>query len=557
MDIIEIKGIKIPYENINNKRYYPIKYILEKVLLKSNKQLQTKTEYEKYIIRREVSFDFCGGNTQKTFLIEEEGLTKLIETFKIGSITGEKYNRYLILCELLKIKTKYKKIKNKYNDYEQYVINNYLKNNKNTLMKVCNKCEREFPIDTIFFYSDPNSSDKLTGHCRGCNSKKGKFSIKSNRKYEYVYRNFGNDGFVALKNNIGEFYHKYIYNKSINYPNLIFSTLDKMRIIKYFYETKVLCEEDLCKKKVEEMIGIKLSAVVSNDDINKFVSNCECIVKPYKYKYYKNEAINMELAKIIYLNYISDNNIKIDNILNYEKYDSLINNDMQINSKIRSIDGGILELLVKIYEYPGYKFKYRSKRYYNYKDNRIYDLKYLIERDLKIETNKIPLYLTKYVLLQKARPIYTWMRSKGKEVDLFKLIDECYPNKFIREDFNINPYRSRFDSMEESQINDILKKEFNAVIYNERNNENEFEIGDKKPDWIILTEHGCYIVEYFGLYEDKENMSSRGKMYKDKMNDKLKQYKKLLGYNFLFIYPIDLKNNFEGLYKKIKKIKSF
>ena len=73
------------------------------------------------------------------------------------------------------------------------------------------------------------------------------------------------------------------------------------------------------------------------------------------------------------------------------------------------------------------------------------------------------------------------------------------------------------------------------------------------PDWVIITNQGCYLVEYFGLYSTNIETSSRLKRYKNKMEIKLTKYKELenIGYKTLFIYPDDLKNNFEGLKNKI------
>ena len=95
-----------------------------------------------------------------------------------------------------------------------------------------------------------------------------------------------------------------------------------------------------------------------------------------------------------------------------------------------------------------------------------------------------------------------------------------------------------------------------GVIYNPRDDENRVEIMGMVPDFIIHTNKGCYLTEYFGLYSTNATNSSRLQNYMRKHSIKIKKYKELevLGYKNLFIYPEDLKNDFEGLRNKVKNI---
>lgn len=82
---------------------------------------------------------------------------------------------------------------------------------------------------------------------------------------------------------------------------------------------------------------------------------------------------------------------------------------------------------------------------------------------------------------------------------------------------------------------------------------NEIGLDDKILDWFVFTDKGCHVVEYFGLYVEREG-SSRIDDYRKRTDNKLEKYKELNGYKFMFLYPNDLKNNFEGVYKKLETI---
>lgn len=126
----------------------------------------------------------------------------------------------------------------------------------------------------------------------------------------------------------------------------------------------------------------------------------------------------------------------------------------------------------------------------------------------------------------------------------------------MKSDFVINPYRNEFDSIEESQIDDILHKKFKNVLYNQNNTEKTIKIEGKVPDWFVFTNNACYLIEYFGLYVDRDNKinNSRINDYKERTDEKLEKYKELKGYKFVGLYPEDLDNNFEGIYDKLKVI---
>ncbi|MNG04760.1 hypothetical protein D3C84_879150 [compost metagenome] len=172
---------------------------------------------------------------------------------------------------------------------------------------------------------------------------------------------------------------------------------------------------------------------------------------------------------------------------------------------------------------------------------------------MKIPTEKIPLYLTKNVLQKKCLPLYRWIVTH-KNKTIYEWVDILYPNKFIEADFEVNAYRNEFDSDTESFIHEILKSKFNNLIYNQKHTGRTITIDGMIPDWFVFTNKGVWIIEYFGMYDVRNKDNSRVRDYIKKTHRKLDKYKKLQGYNFIFLYPDDIDNDFLGCREKLKEI---
>lgn len=105
---------------------------------------------------------------------------------------------------------------------------------------------------------------------------------------------------------------------------------------------------------------------------------------------------------------------------------------------------------------------------------------------------------------------------------------------------------------------DTLISNLIGVIYSTRNRPDAVLVNGMIPDWIICNNKGCWLVEYFGLYTDRDCSSShRLVKYHNKMKVKLDKYEELekIGHKTLFIYPDDIRNGFDGLLKKIELLK--
>lgn len=68
------------------------------------------------------------------------------------------------------------------------------------------------------------------------------------------------------------------------------------------------------------------------------------------------------------------------------------------------------------------------------------------------------------------------------------------------------------------------------------------------PDFYYYKENKMYIVEYFGLYENKKSVKIASD-YNDKTKRKIKYFTSR--YNFIPIFPSDIKNNIAGAIKKL------
>jgi hypothetical protein len=291
-----------------------------------------------------------------------------------------------------------------------------------------------------------------------------------------------------------------------------------------------------------------------SNEINEYCSDYDCKLRPWLYPCYRLGKIDFTTGKNILNTYILDNNINVNDIFKI-KYSDLLQ-----QCKLTQFQNNILDFVVKYYDYKyaGYKFSISSVNYYKSKEARIFDMKWLIDQDLKLDISKIPLYVTKTMLHTHSDTLYNVLNKKYYEGSLFKWIDECYPNKFIELDFNINPYRSKFDSLQEAQVDEQIRQKIGNIIHNERNRPDSINIMGMMPDWLICLDNGIWLVEYWGLARKNTNdeKSTNVIYYKNKMKEKKQKYGELLkvGYKHLYIYPEDLNNNFQGLHKKLEVI---
>lgn len=555
MSTIDVNGLQIPYfKDESEVIYYPIKYILEKVLLKATSQLHKIDKFKPYIKRCIIDFSFKGTTKQECYCMSREGWKIYFKSNKVNkNKTKDKIDRLNSLLEYFGEEKVNFKITKEYDCYTLSCIDSFKIRSPKVKNKECIVCGREFPNSSHFFNKDERIETGIVNICRQCNG--GNF-LNDNKEDKYIYDLFGLNGFKEYKNNKLEFYTNHITSHNEIKIKLPQNNKDfLLKLIKKLYDEHILSKDELSftiiKDKLVNIIFKGYLSYMTDIEINEFSSNNDCKSRPWLYPKYKLGYVTYDVGNDIFKRYIKENNIIVNNIFEF-KYEEILR-----KCRLSQFLNNILKFIVQYYDYdyPGYMFKITAVNYYKEKEMRIFDMKWLIEKDFKIPIVKIPLYVTKYSIRRKSNTMYRLIK-KHYNNNLFEWINECYPDIFNINDFDINPYRSEFDSLEEAQINDILRSKFNNVIYNSRNTENTIQIYGMIPDWIIIGDKGCILVEYFGLYSENTSTSHRLKRYENKLAIKIDKYKALreIGYMTLHIYPDDLKNNNQELIKKINNM---
>jgi hypothetical protein len=289
-------------------------------------------------------------------------------------------------------------------------------------------------------------------------------------------------------------------------------------------------------------------------DVYHFLFGSDFYLYSWKYPKFTFQSMKLtyDIANKILHNYTKENKIFIENKFIYD-YDYLFK-----QCGLKNItNSDRLGFVVQFYKrkYAGYLFKINGNNYYRNENNILFDLRYLIEKDMKLDINKIPLYLTKNTLRKRCSSLYRVIVT-NKNGSIFEWVNRLYPDQFIEADFEINPYRNEFDSDTEMYIHELLVDEFDSnVIYNQRNNRDTIKLKGKVPDWFVFTDSGVWVVEYFGLMDERYYENSRVKDYKEKTENKISLYENTNGYKFLYLYPSDVDDNFKGCREKIENMK--
>ena len=127
----------------------------------------------------------------------------------------------------------------------------------------------------------------------------------------------------------------------------------------------------------------------------------------------------------------------------------------------------------------------------------------------------------------------------------------------INEDGRISIDGTMLNSIEEKNVYDYIKftlkinikpisikRDKKYKFTNKEYNENYI------PDFIIKNKNKPTIIEYFGFY----NENNKNKIfieYANKTKRKIEYFNNLEGYNFIGLFPEDLKNNFKGVKEKL------
>lgn len=563
---VQIGSVEVPIILDGGEEWFPVSYITTKVLLRSGKSglvnKHNKDSITNYL--HIYTIKYGDKNIQESRCINKIGLFELLKKTKVGSLSVDQrisqndLHKYIGL-ELLPVD---EQDTNKYNKkwlsevdaYTKDIISNELRIENVEWIRRCSKCNNHYPMTNRFFAIDNRADKGFAKVCRVCTGKVNIFTHQDTDKNKMMkqevdlYKSMANDQIM----NIYDAYR----NKKINrLPDCYENKESYLRIVKDLYDKETIDKNNLTMDFLINDCNLKgIQKYLSIEDIYVYLFGNNFYLYSYKFPHFKfrNIKLTNEIAFLIINNYIKDFKVIINDVFTFD-YSNILKS-CGLNG---FVNGNVLEFIVNFYDrqYPGYIFKTFSSNYYKDETNLLFDLKYLIEKDMNLEVEKIPLYLTKNVLRNKCNSLYRFIVTK-KNGSLFDWVDKLYPGKFIENDFEINAYREEFGSDTERFIHDILKENFKNVIYNQIHTNRTIEINGMIPDWLILTDNGVYVVEYFGLYEERQyGKSSRVTDYIDKTKRKIERYGEMKGYKFLFFYPDDIVDDFRGCREKINKIK--
>jgi hypothetical protein len=564
---IRINDVNLPILEEGGVNYYPISYIGSKVLLKNISPSQLKSNgYDKYIKEFNIDYGENTGGSQLTYCISEEGLKQTLSNCKIARLSVEQKKAMQNVCKYLNIKINVdieekfidslpEEIWQKYDFWTKECIESILNIEPNIKWQRCSKCGKYYPYVENFFHKEgnPNNKEPLRSICKLCKKwtdNRGRLYIQNiNKEYQCIFLKYGKDIYLLFKNknviDIWEWYDKSDYKKI---PEIFKEKDNILNLLYYLYKNNKIIDNNINTKDIVRILGFDVFyySSITISDVYKKLIGIDLINK-------KGFGIeNFEDAKTVLLNYIQKNNIEIT--YDYDLW-GLIKNVGLTTYLMKIHNNDILDFILKVFEYKfiSYKFKGGYKKHWINEANRNIALKQLIEVDMKIPIDKIPLYLT----LENLRKQSNTMRNILKKYynnNIWLWINEIYPNYFNEEDFNVTVIRHVFDSAEESLIHDILISKFKNVLYNQRNIKNTISILGMQPDWFIFTNNGVWIIEYFGISVEHNTYNKRTEDYKKKTISKIDKYKTLNWLRTVYIYPEDLKNNFKGLEDKLNVI---
>jgi hypothetical protein len=418
---------------------------------------------------------------------------------------------------------------------------------------LCNCCSKYYPKDSVFWiYNKP--LDKLElAKCRKCNNNSGNFIVKdkAERVKSKIYDKFDSHDISdeILYKQIKDLYDvipEYMINKNF---------IDN--VLKWFVKNNknyVFTTPYDFKKK------IKIKSIYDYynfyDVVDMFYGEY-ARYKPYKYEFEVDYTIkSKEYFKKCVDKYILEHKIDKNEIKTVK---NIFNNNTRLDNLLQKCGySGYMDFLVDFYdgEYAGYNIPCSTGNYYHNTENVLYDFKYLVEKDLKLEIYKIPTYITRNYLNTNIKPLYRAINKcpSNNMNSIFQVFNTLYPDTFEELDFDRHFTKEYFDSADEKGIHEILEEKFGKnLIYNMRSGSSGIKINGKMPDWIVIKEKPI-IVEYFGLYVNRNNTNKRINEYKDRADNKVEMYSKLEHYDTLYFYPEDIENDYSGIRGKLENI---
>lgn len=285
--------------------------------------------------------------------------------------------------------------------------------------------------------------------------------------------------------------------------------------------------------KENRIIAIKMYC--ESNGINKVINNNE-LLKKWVYEYFKQ--------------------VDVSSIMNYANY---YDNTYDV----------LIEAYPEILENKTLFFWEWHQCYKNDCDFYVNALReMLLYRENLCTPKEISSFLRYKNLIDKGYTKFIKQIDRGRFENLYQWANLSFPehkNKWTVEDFG-NFYAkdgAKCDSLDEVAIYEFIK--FNLAIESITpigtlfEGEHIFKLNEKEkdnwycPDFVFYLNDKKYYIEYFGMYSLYSDGNKLLTNYKNKTYRKINFYNKT-GENFIYLFPQDLKNNFEGMKEKLKNI---
>lgn len=481
------------------EKWYPIRHIYKKILGKSNGIVKQK-RYSDIFEEKKVYYKSLGRTVNTKCCTENDTLKILAESGGFDTFPFGKIGKYKQLLDLFP-KGKSKQLEAQFNVRRDYLIDRDL-----------NKIEKIFDRKTRNLYE---SGDVLS------------------------------------------IYGHYMDNRcSIKFPLVLRNKNAVLDIITDSYNRGKIDKNKIVANNILSQLYIPMFSVTSND-IYSHLFGEDFLYYPWKYKNYNSVNLSLEDAKTIFLNYLDELKISKFDIgalcsISWTKFYRDCKLERFINDNSKKLDRFSFVLHCIGYDFPLYKFQNTGGNLWRNRVNRVSATRSMID-EMKIKVDEIPMYISNSVVQSFNKTMYMVL-TKYYDGNIYKMINEAYPNMFKEDMFYITNLKNKFDSKPEGLVDLILRDYFDIVIYNQRHTENTVTINGNQPDWIAIKDGDAYIIEYFGLYEPSQVKSTRVRQYIDRTHEKIDSYKRLTGYKTLYIYPQDIKDEYLLLKDKLSNL---
>lgn len=196
--------------------------------------------------------------------MNKEGWIKYLSECKLNKNKDDnKLIRHNIFCDYIGCDNKYEIInKVEYDDYMKYCIEEYISEHPNCKMNKCTNCNRELPIHKNFFPRDSRINSGYLNICKMCNTPNNTDYFCNDYQTREIYKLFGNEGYLLYKENIINFYVKYIHNQ--NDFKLKFKNAEQIKkfikdIVNYYCKTDLLDVNTISRDYIFDNFKIEMS----------------------------------------------------------------------------------------------------------------------------------------------------------------------------------------------------------------------------------------------------------------------------------------------------------